>query len=225
MSIKAIAFDVFGTVVDWRGTISSEGRRLFGNLDVDWPAFAVEWSKAYGRAVAGMTRWTNLDVMLASAFYELAAGRGVDVRSHAEACREMSTTWSRLRPWPDVVRGFAKLDAYTLAAFTNANHAMLESLRDSSGLLWGVLLSAETVKRYKPDPALYAMVLDELGLQPDQVMVAAAHCFDLNAAKEAGMRTALISRPDEPGSDPRGLDHEADVVASDIDELARLIKD
>lgn len=221
--VEALAFDVFGTVADWRGTIAAEGQRIAGDA-VDWNAFAVKWSKAYGESLAAMTDWTNLDVMLAASFYRLAAPTGLLQSLPLASLHELATTWSRLKPWPDAATGFDLLKGrYTLAAFTNANHAMLESLAKSTGLPWSCLLSAETDKEYKPDSGIYLMALRELCLPPEKIMLVASHTFDLNAARSLGFKTALIARPSEPGSDPKGLDHEADIVASDLIEFAEIL--
>lgn len=222
--IKALAFDVFGTVLDWRGTIAAEGKQILGDdSTVDWDALAVAWSKQYAYSISHMAGWTNLDVMLATAFYRVAPQFGLlEVTSSWES-HILATSWSRLKPWPDAPLAFDALSGFTLAAFTNANHAMLESLSASSRLPWSVLLSAESVHRYKPDPAIYRMALDELDLRAEEVMLVAAHCFDLNAAHRLGIHTALITRPTEPGSDPSGLDHEADVIAPDLNVFAQMM--
>lgn len=220
--IKALAFDVFGTVVDWQGTIESEGKRLAGEraIDVNWEGFAVAWMRMYGKYVRMTPYWRPLDSMLVDAYYDLAEGHGLS-KLTLDAAKELSTVWSRLRAWPDAVTGFAKLDpSYRLAAFSNANIAMLDSLAESSGLPWDQIISAERVKRYKPDPAVYQLAIESTGGNPAQVMLVAAHCFDLNAARSHGMKTALISRNGEPGSDPSGLDHQADFVVPDIESLA-----
>jgi 2-haloacid dehalogenase len=214
-AVDALAFDVFGTVVDWRGSIIAEGQRLFGDT-TDWPAFADAWSHAYGKFVTSANNWTNLDKALERACRELAPKYGIPDPG------ELATVWNRLRAWPDAITGFARLHPhYTLAALTNANIVMLYQLADSTGLPWDRLLSAEVARAYKPDPAIYQMAIEELGLHPNRVMMVAAHTFDLNAAHKAGMRTALITRAGEPGSNPSGLDHEADVIAPDLEAFSQ----
>lgn len=222
MEIKALAFDVFGTVVDWRGTIISEGKRLAGDRcpDVNWDAFATAWMRRYGKHVQLTPYWRPLDAMLKEAYSEISEQHGL-ASLPIEAAEELSTVWSRLKPWPDAVTGFERLDGhFRLVAFTNANVKMLHSLEASSGLPWDQLISAEHVKRYKPDPAVYQLLIDWTGGNPESVMLVAAHCFDLNAARSHGMRTALITREGEPGSDPSGLDHEATSILPNIDALA-----
>lgn len=219
--IKAIAFDVFGTLLDWKGTIISSGERLMPNRPINWEKFANAWMQSYGESLARLKEnntWAPLDSLLEASYEKLALEFGLD------ACSDLKRSWSRLDPFPDASKGLDRLkDKFHLAALTNANASMLESLADHSKLPWRSLLSAESVKRYKPDPEIYRMAIEKLGLQPHQILMVASHTFDLNAANEAGMKTGLISRRGEPGSSPVGLNHGANLVVGDAEELAEYL--
>jgi 2-haloacid dehalogenase len=224
-SIDALTFDVFGTVADWKGTIVAEGKRIArGRLPgMNWEAFAETWAIAYGKTVARMVEWVNLDVLLATAYDRIAPGFGLEVLAPGEGA-ELSRVWSRLRPWPDAVTGFARLHRRScLAALTNANVAMLDDLARATGLPWDRLFSAESVRCYKPAADVYLMALDRLGLPAGRVMMVASHTYDVNAAHRLGMRTALIRRESEWGSDVKDLDHEPEIIANDLEDFARTL--
>jgi len=234
MKIDALTFDVFGTLADWRRGIIEEGARLRGDtlppvpLET-WMKVADQWMRLYGKWVSSYIRdgqpegrWINLDEVLRQAYWDVWYDHlFLDEMPH-DANEKLSTVWSRLPAHADAIAGFNRLDDhFTLAALSNANRVMQVSLKESTGLPFGCLLSAEAVKQYKPSPLIYRMALKSLGRPADRVLMVAAHTFDLNAARKEGFRTALITREGEPGSDPSGLDHEADFVVSDIDELSR----
>jgi len=222
MPILALTFDVFGTLTDPRGSIAAEGRRLVPDREVDWAGLADAWADAYGDYLEARRGWLNLDLMLASAFHRLAPRFGLSGLPLPVEL-ELSTAWSRLRAWPDALEGLRALEGSTrLAALTNANAAMLESLRASSGLPFDALLSAERVQAYKPDPKVYRMACDALGLRPEEICMVASHAFDLDAAKRQGLMTALIVR--EHGSRPSELKHEADFVVGSAVELAEAVR-
>lgn len=217
-----LAFDVFGTLVDWRGGVAAEGRRIAPDRAVDWPAFAEAWAREYSRSVGALRRWTNLDALMAGAFFRLAPSCGLGGLELPDAI-ELSTAWSRLPAWPDAAEGMGRLAGNVeLLALTNANRAQLRSLAESSGLPFDELLSAEDAGVYKPDPAVYSLATG-FPRRPGDVCMVAAHCFDLNSARRAGMRTALITREGEFGSDPSGLDHEPDYVVPDVTALADVV--
>jgi 2-haloacid dehalogenase len=219
-----MTFDLFGTVYDWRGTIYAEMNAAIPDAGIDWGVFADNWARAYSDSVRAMTHWTNLDVLLATSFYRLIDPSILRANNVSlETSLRIATTWSRLKPWPDVSSAFKKLEDFWLFGFSNANLAMADSLASHSGLPWSGSLSAEYVKRYKPHPSIYRMAIDELEADPYEILMVAAHCFDLNAARKQGMRTALIRRKGEIGSDPDGLDHEADFIADDMEDLASQI--
>ncbi len=230
--VKALAFDVFGTVVDYRGTIIAEGEALnrARGLAVDWAAFADAWRARYrpnmDRVARGELPWMSLDALHRLALDELLAQFGVTTLSEEEKQR-LNHVWRRLRPWPDAVAGLTRLHAkYILTTLSNGNVALLVSMARHAGLPWDFICSAELARAYKPDPRVYQMTYRLLDLRPDEVMLVAAHPSDLRAARGHGLRACFTPRPLEagPGATPPVIaEPEVDLVASDFEELARLL--
>ncbi len=225
MDVHALAFDVFGTVVDWRAGVSGEVRRLLGDR-VDAPAFADAWRGRYApsmdRVRTGELPWTPLDALHRSSLDELLAELGVpgvDEPTRAE----LVLAWHRLDPWPDAVAGLTRLRRrYVLAPLSNGNVALLVDVARRAGLPWDLVLGAEIVQHYKPDPEVYDSVPRLLALRPEQVLMVAAHVSDLAAARDRGLRTAYVHRPDEYGGlrTPPAADPDADLSVSSLPELA-----
>ncbi len=229
ITIKALTFDVFGTVVDWRTTVideaSSLGRTKF--INVDWPGFADAWRAGYKPAMDRVRRgelpWMNLD-----AIHRMLLDRLLDEFDMAEMTeaekKGISRVWHRLKAWPDSVSGLARLrKRFIVAALSNGNMALLTNLSKNAGLSWDCILSAELAKHYKPDKEVYQMAADLLELRPEQVMMVAAHKEDLRAAQVPGFRTAFVLRPLEYG--PEGKpdlepDPSFDIIARDFHDLA-----
>jgi len=233
MDVGALIFDVFGTVVDWRGGIIREGQALADSRDglsgVDWAAFADAWRGRYQpslqRVRSGEQPWTNLDGLHRASLEELLAEFGV-AAAVDEADREhLVGAWHRLDPWSDSVAGLERLKRrYIIAPLSNGNVALLVNMAKRAGLPWDLVLSAELVRHYKPDPETYLSAPGLLGLRPDQVMLVAAHLDDLAAARSVGLRTGYVRRPDEwgpGGTAPEpGADDQLDVVVNSLSELA-----
>lgn len=205
--VRALAFDVFGTVVDWRSSVVRELEDLGRERDLvaDWSAFADAWRGRYApsmdRVRRGEVPWTNLDALHRASLEELLVEFGVEGLTETEK-DHLNRVWHRLDPWPDTVEGLQKLKArYTLATLSNGNVALLANMAKKAGLPWDVILSAELVHHYKPDPETYLMVPRLLDLHPEQVMLVAAHPDDLRAARACGLKTAYIPRPREFGPD------------------------
>jgi 2-haloacid dehalogenase len=227
--VAALTFDVFGTVVDWRGSIIAEGEALgrAKGLKVDWPSFADGWRRKYGpsmdRVRRGALPWTNLDALHRMSLDELLTELGIDGLSEAER-DELARAWHRLHPWPDAVPGLTRLRTrYVLSPLSNGNVALLTNMAKRAGLPWDCILSAELARAYKPDHAVYQMAADLLGLAPGQVMMVAAHVGDLRAAAAVGLRTAYVPRPREWGPDGPPVappDPSFDIVAEDFEDLA-----
>ena len=227
--IKALLFDVFGTVVDWRGSVIREAA-AFGRLngiDADWQAFADAWRGKYGpfmdKVRSAALPWTNLDGLHRLALEELLAEFGIDgVSDSAKA--ELNLAWHRLDPWPDAPAGLARLKArFIIAAMSNGNVALMTNLARYAGLPWDCILGAELARAYKPDPNTYLTGVQLLGLQPAEAMMVAAHPGDLQAAAALGLRTALVPRPLErgPAAAPVPIATELfDMVAADFRDLA-----
>jgi 2-haloacid dehalogenase len=224
-----LTFDVFGTVVDWRSTIIREGQALGARkeLVVDWEAFADAWRAGYGpsmnRVRQGELPWTNIDGLHRLILDELLARFGIEGLSEAEV-DDLNRVWHRLEPWPEAIAGLERLrERYILASLSNGNVALLVNMAKRAGLPWDCVLSSELARHYKPDPEVYRLAARLLGLEPQQVMMVAAHNGDLLAAQAVGYRTAFVLRATEYGpgqttnleADPR-----IDVVAADFSDLA-----
>jgi len=230
--IVALTFDVFGTVVDWRGSIIREGAEINERkgLAVDWPRFADAWSGEYrpsmGRVRAGVTEWANLDALHRESLEKLLVEFGADSLTEPEV-DHLNRVWHRLAPWDDVVPGLSRLRRrYTLATLSNGNMSLLVEMAKRAALPWDCVLSAELARRYKPDPAVYRMAAAYLGVRPEGVMMVAAHHGDLRAAAAVGFRTAFVPRPLEHGPTERedsGDKSAYDLVADDFGGLADLL--
>ena len=228
-AIRALLFDVFGTVVDWRGSLVREGRALAvgRRLDVDWAAFADAWRAGYRPAMERVRRgelaWMNIDQLHRLILDEILPRFGIQGLAETEI-DELNRVWHRLRPWPDAVRGLKRLKSkFLIAPLSNGNMSLLTEMAKRAGLPWDCILSAELFKHYKPDPQTYLGACALLGTRPDDTLMVAAHEDDLGAARAQGLRTAFVRRPREFGR-PSGynLPHDKgfDVVADDFNHLA-----
>jgi 2-haloacid dehalogenase len=204
-NVQALLFDVFGTVVDWRSSIIDELTR-FGaekGLKTDWAAFTDDWRGLYQPAMeevrSGRRTWTILDVLHRESLEQLLAKYGITGLSEAEM-DHLNRVWHRLKPWPDVVAGLTRLKSrYIIGTLSNGNVGLLTRMAKNAGLPWDVVLGAETARAYKPLPAAYLASAALLNLEPQQVMLVAAHNGDLAAAAATGLRTAFVARPTEYG--------------------------
>ena len=233
---KALTFDVFGTVVDWRTSIAREGR-AFGErhgIETDWDRFADDWRGLYQPSLArvrdGERPWTRLDDLHRESLRTLLERRGVVVGKGGvsdASVDEFNRAWHRLDPWPDAVEGLTRLKRrYVLATLSNGNVALLVNMAKRAGLPWDAVLGAEVARRYKPQPDAYLTTADLLGLSPGECMMVAAHNDDLRAAGSLGFRTAFVRRPAEHGPDQvRDVRAEDafDVVANDFIDLAEAL--
>ncbi len=228
LPVKALIFDVFGTVVDWRGTVIREGEELGRkkNLDIDWAAFADDWRGRYApsmdRVRRGELPWTNLDALHLASLDELLEEFGIEGLSEEEI-DHLNKVWHRLDPWPDSVAGLARLkERHVISTFSNGNVALLTNMAKRAGLPWDLILSAELVRHYKPDPETYLMAPNLLDLRPNEVMLVAAHPSDLRAAQAQGLRVAYVPRPLEwgPEGEAEPADPSFDLVVDDLVELA-----
>ena len=227
-NVQALAFDVFGTVVDWRDSVIREGEELGRkkDLDVDWAAFADAWRGRYKPSMdkvrSGELPWTNLDALHRSSLEELLEEFGIAGLTEEEK-DHLNKAWHRLEPWPDSVAGLTRLkEKYILTTLSNGNVALLTNVAKRAGLPWDLILSAELVQHYKPDPETYLMIPLLLDLRLDEVMLVAAHPNDLRSAQEFDLGTAYILRPQEwgPEGEAEPPDPSFDVVADDLVELA-----
>ena len=228
--LKALVFDVFGTVVDWRSSLIEQARALGARngIAADWERLVVAWRAGYqpsmDRVRKGEVPWTNLDALHRGTLDRLLAEFGIAGLDEADKV-ELNLGWHRLTPWPDSVPGLTRLKRkFIIATLSNGNVKLLVDMGKWGGLPWDTVLSAEIVRRYKPDPATYLSAVEVLGdSEPDAVMMVAAHNGDLVAAAALGLRTAFIARPREHGPgqtrDTRA-EHNFTIVARDFEDLA-----
>ena len=228
--VKALTFDVFGTVVDWRGSIARDGEALGrrkGLTHVDWTAFAVAWRGQYQPALSrvrkGEVPWTKLDDLHRASLDRLLAEFRITGLSEEEI-DDLNRAWHRLDPWPDAVPGLTRLRRkYVLATASNGNVALIVNMAKRAGLPWDAVLGAEVARHYKPQPEAYLTTVSMLGLQPAQCMMVAAHNGDLGAASALGLRTAFVRRPTEHGpgqTTDLKPERDWDVVADDFVDMA-----
>jgi len=232
--VKALVFDTFGTVVDWRSGVARDVGKIFGKrgLPVDAFGFADAWRKRYQPAMeavrSGRRPFTRLDVLHRENLDLVLEDLGVTREQMPEEYREyLNRAWHRLDPWPDAIPGLLKLRAkYFLAPLSNGNIALLANMAKRAGIPWDAVLGAEAAQAYKPQREAYTRTAEILGLKVSQVALVAAHNGDLRAARAAGMCTAFVARPTEHGPG-QTTDLEAeekwDVVAEDFEELAWLL--
>jgi 2-haloacid dehalogenase len=204
-SIKVVAFDVFGTVVDWRSSVIAEGEQLgkIKRLSIDWAVFADAWRATYrpslDRVQSGELPWTKLDVLHRTALESILKQFEVVNLSEAEK-DHLNRVWHRLKPWPDSVAGLQRLKVrFVITTLSNGNISLLTNLAKHAGLPWDCILSAENVRRYKPDPETYRLVPALFDFKPEEVILVAAHEYDLQSAQRHGLRTAYLHRPLERG--------------------------
>lgn len=204
--VKALAFDVFGTVVDWRGSIIREGTEWGKkkNLQVDWAKFADHWRAGYGPAMdkvrKGQLPWSKLDALHRMILDDLLAEFKVTGLTEEEK-DHWNRVWHRLTPWPDVVEGLTRMKKnFVVATLSNGNVSLLVEMAKFGGLPWDAVLSAELFHHYKPDRETYLGAADLLGCRPAEVMMVAAHRSDLEAARACGLKTAFVPRPTEQSS-------------------------
>jgi 2-haloacid dehalogenase len=227
---KVLAFDVFGTVVDWHGSIAKEAARL--KLPVDPNAFASAWRDGYKPAMtrvrSGELGWTKIDDLHRMILDQVLSHFGIDYLSE-EQKRDLNFIWHRLDPWEDSVEGLARLKKqFTIVTLSNGNLSLLADMAKNAKLPWDLILCAEVFRHYKPDPETYLGVAATFDIKPEEVMLVAAHKDDLQAANKLGLQTAFIERPLEFGPTYQRNDlHKEDWIdyhANNLNELADLLK-
>lgn len=227
--IKALAFDVFGTIVDWRASVIKEAGKFGASkgISLDWEKFADAWVGGWWPAMDairnGQLPWMNFDDINRMILEELLVKFNVKKLTDWEK-KALNRVWHRLQPWPDSVAGLARLrKLFIITPLSNGNIALVTEMAKNAGLPWDCILSSELAKHYKPDAEVYQKAAELLCLEPKQIMMVAAHKFDLNAAKALGFKTAFIQRPLEYG--PSGKpdttpDPSFDYNAKDLHDLA-----
>ena len=220
-------FDVFGTVVDWRGSIAKEVDSIPELESVDGHLFADMWRGKYQPAMervrSGSRSFVKLDELHLENLIEVLDELGIESLSQ-DQIQHLNHAWHRLNPWPDSVEGLSRLKKrYIIATLSNGNVALIINMAKNAGLPWDMVLGAEVVKHYKPQPESYLKSAQMLDLPPEQCMLVAAHNSDLVAAAECGFKTGFVARPTEHGPEQKNdlvALNDYDVVASDFVELA-----
>jgi 2-haloacid dehalogenase len=228
-SVKALVFDVFGTVVDWRASVTQEVQTLAKRkgFAVDGAKFADAWREQYGpsmnRVRTGELPWTKLDRLHRMILDKILVDFGMTGLSEAET-DALNRAWHRLHPWPDAVGGLTRLKKkFVIAPLSNGNISLMTDMAKHGGLPWDCILGAELVRHYKPDREVYQSAADFLDLQVAEVLMVAAHSGDLRAAKNVGLRTAFVARPLEFGPNRKPdlvADPSTDISAKDFNDLA-----
>jgi len=230
--VRALVFDVFGTVVDWRSGVARDASAFlqrFGHAQADPLAFADAWRAQYQPAMeeirSGARPFTRLDVLHRENLLRVLRDFGIDPATVPdEELDHLNRAWHRLDPWPDVVAGLTRLKSrFIIATLSNGNVALMIDMAKHGGLPWDAILGAEVAQAYKPMPEAYLRTADILMLPPDQVCLVAAHNGDLAAARECGLKTAFVARPIERGAGQKidlAPEQDWDVIAPDFVALA-----
>jgi 2-haloacid dehalogenase len=205
VQVKALFFDVFGTLVDWRGSIARETRQLLSPLGVatEWEAFADAWRDQYQPAMeevrSGRLPFSKLDALHRRNLDVVLDRFGLNRIDEATRV-ELNLAWHRLDAWPDVPQALARLrPRFRLAPCSNGNISLMVDLARRNGFVWDAIVGAEFARDYKPKPVVYLSASAAFDCKPEQTMMVAAHSSDLAAAAAVGLRTAFVARPDEPG--------------------------
>nr|WP_200821759.1 haloacid dehalogenase type II [Caballeronia humi] len=228
--IKALLFDVFGTVVDWRSGVARDSQPFLARYapSIDAHEFADTWRREYAPAMEEIRSkrraFVRLDVLHRENLVKVISGYGIAPPPPAHELDELNLAWHRLDPWPDSVDGLARLKRrFMIAPLSNGNIRLMLDMAKRAGLPWDAILGAEVVRAYKPSPSVYIDTVDILGLERHEVCMVAAHNSDLAAARDCGLRTAFVARPAEHGA-AQTTDLRAeqawDFVASDLADLA-----
>jgi len=202
---KALVFDVFGTVVDWHGSVAREVRELARakGLRINAVKFAKAWRAGYRPAMDRVRRgeapFEKIDVIHRAILEDVLRQFRVNTLAEDEKAH-LNLVWHRLKPWPDAVRGLKRLKSkHIIATLSNGNTGLLVDMAKHGGLPWDCVFSSDTFKLFKPDPGMYLGAADRLDLKPSEVMMVAAHKPDLRAAAQQGLKTAFVKRPHEHG--------------------------
>lgn len=229
LGVRALTFDVFGTVVDWRNGIAREAESLLSKEGhvIDGQAFALAWRSRYQPSMeevrAGRRPFVRLDILHRENLLDVFSEFGIEGVSDP-AIDALNRAWHRLPAWPDVTDGLRRLkQGYIIAPLSNGNVALMVNLAKHSGLPWDVILGAEIANAYKPDPEAYKRAAAVLDLDPGECLMVAAHNGDLVAAAATGMKTAFIPRSNEYGEGQTTdlhAEHDFDVIAESFVDLA-----
>ena len=230
LNVKALVFDVFGTVVDWRSSLIADFTKwsVTRGIKADWTALVDAWRAVYAASMDEVRKhpergYMILDTLHRQSLEKLVTQFSISGLTDADL-QYLTMGWHRLNPWPDSISGLTRLKTkYIIAPLSNGNVALLTNMAKFAGLPWDLVLSAELFEHYKPDRETYLGAARLLGLPPEQVMMVAAHNNDLKAAQKLGLKTAFVARPTEYGPLQK-YDFDAtgdwDIVAKDFNEIA-----
>ena len=226
--VKALIFDVFGTLVDWRNGVAREAERVLEPLgyNIDWLAFADAWRGLYQTSMeevrAGREAWVKLDTLHRRMLDRIRPTFGLEALDD-QIADELNLAWHRLDAWPDIVPGLERLKrSFLLAPCSNGNISIMVDLARRNGMPWDAILGSEIARDFKPKPAVYLMSVAALNLSPEEVMMVAAHSGDLREAAANGLRTGHAGRPGEsgPGTGESEPSVPVDIIATDMEDLA-----
>jgi len=229
--VRALVFDVFGTVVDWRSGVAREAAPFLQRhgSSADPTAFADAWRRRYQPAMeqvrSGQRPFTRLDVLHRENLEAVLPDFGIDTAAvPATELDELNLAWHRLDPWPDSVGGLTRLKRrFIIAPLSNGNIILMLDMAKRAGLPWDAILGAEVAQAYKPSPQAYLGTAEVLAMRPEEVCLVAAHNGDLAAARACGLKTAFVPRPTEHGpaqTTDLAPNQDWDAVATDFNDLA-----
>jgi 2-haloacid dehalogenase len=228
--VRALFFDVFGTVVDWRNGVAREARRILApqGIEIDWLAFADAWRACYQPSMekvrSGSEPYANLDVIHRANLELIRERFGLD-RLDEATLAELTLAWHKLDAWDDAKRAFPRLHRrFLMAPVSNGNIALMVDIARHNGIVWDAILGAEIARDFKPKPRVYLSAAAAFALSPEECMMVAAHSADLRAAKETGLMTAFVARPSEAPGKESAPSTPMDVVANSFDELAEKLE-
>ncbi|KAI0816907.1 haloacid dehalogenase [Trametes gibbosa] len=231
--VEAYVFDVFGTVVDWHGSVTKALTEFSGSQDENWESFAEEWRQGYrdytARVAAGGQGSTNVDIMhreILDGMLESARWIHLAPRWDGDKRAEMVQFWHRLDGWPDSSRGlYAMKKKAIIGTLSNGNVRLLVDMAKHADLPWDVVFSGELLGSCKPNPKVYLGALQHLSVPPEKCALVAAHIHDLRAAASHGMKTVYVQRPTEDVAVRESVKSKAeggevDIVVDSFDKLA-----
>jgi 2-haloacid dehalogenase len=232
--VRALLFDTFGTLVDWRAGLITQLEQWGAahNIVADWPGLIYAWRResvpALARVRTGQREWANLDELQRETMRQLAPQFGLPTLSN-DTLDHLAKMWHELPPWPDTVEGMTKLRAkYLVAPLSNGHVALLMRLARAAGITFDAVFGADVFRQYKPDPQTYLGAATLLGCAPGEVMLVAAHPSDLAAAAACGLRTCFVSRPLEYGAgvvvEQPPTEADVDLLVGDLLELAAVME-
>jgi 2-haloacid dehalogenase len=226
--VKALVYDVFGTCVDWRNGVARDAERILKPLGykIDWLAFADAWRALYQPSMeevrSGRQPFVTLDILHRRMLDQIRPKFGLEKLAN-QVADDLNLAWHRLDTWPDTVPGFVRLKRkFILAPCSNGNIALMVDIARRNKIPWDAILGSEIARDFKPKPAVYLMTAAALNLQPNEVMMVAAHSEDLRQAASNGLRTAHVARPGEngPGTGESAPRVPVDFAAKNMEDLA-----